>query len=351
MVSDNRVGDPTVTRRAARLALGGAALLALLAGCAPEGVYMTGGDKLDERLSTGKPVVAVLPFVDQNVPSGFCGGYTGAYGCGVLTVKPDYDNFDLVATNGVVSSLWKKNRLKVVKRAKLVEAVKGAHLKADDIFPKANYTNPTCCGNFPKPIAGTQEVGEGVPNYDALYDVGAKAGADVLIIGRVNRDETAIECSSNPIGGLYEVSPFLVLIPLLDIGYRMARYEQEFISIDVMALDCKKREVIAFGGYQKLNERPKGEIEKSKALGQYTDALTFYAPKPAQSDLEKQFMAQVGSAIGTAVLNYFADEIGIHVRMTFSLKYEFGDDTWKTYPADYFEKNYAFHKRDFPWPQ
>lgn len=329
------------------LALYAAAALLLLSACAPKGVYMTGGNDLDSKFKKGKVTVAVLPFVDQLEPSGFCGGY-GMYGCGILGgVTNSYEDFDRVATNAVVASLWKKNKLRLVRHDKMVEAVKGAHLTANRVFPKAEYTNPTFCGNLPKPIESTNDTGLGAtPDYAALYKIGEAAGADILIIGRVNRDEIATPCSTNFFGA---VPPYTTVLSAIDIGYRAYMYKDEFVSLDIMALDIKKHEVIAFGGYQMLNERLKSG--QQKALDQVADGVTFYAPIPATSDLEKQFLAESGSVLATVIANYVLDEVGIHWRMDFNFEYTFGDEAWKSYPPDYFDKNFAYHTKDFPWPQ
>jgi hypothetical protein len=293
------------------LALYAAAALLLLSACAPKGVYMTGGNDLDAKFKKGKVTVAVLPFVDQLEPSGFCGGY-GMYGCGILGgVTNSYEDFDRVATNAVVASLWKKNKLRLVRHDKMVEAVKGAHLTAN-----------------------------------ALYKIGEAAGADILIIGRVNRDEIATPCSTNFFGA---VPPYTTVLSAIDIGYRAYMYKDEFVSLDIMALDIKKHQVIAFGGYQMLNERLKNG--QQKALDQVADGVTFYAPIPATSDLEKQFLAESGSVLATVIANYVLDEVGIHWRMDFDFEYTFGDEAWKSYPPDYFDKNFAYHSKDFPWPQ
>ena len=82
-------------------------------------------------------------------------------------------------------------------------------------------------------------------------------------------------------------------------------------------------------------------IEKDKAMEDYSVAMTFYAPIPDKEDLQKEFLAKAGSWAGTQILNAIIMQVGITIPITFEFKYEYGDETWKTYPEGYFMKNFG----------
>ena len=112
-----------------------------------------------------------------------------------------------------------------------------------------------------------------------------------------------------------------------------------YVVIHLMALDVKKHEVIAFGGFNKFNQIPL--TEKDKAMQDYSAAMTFYAPMPDREDLQKEFLANAGSWMGTQIANALLQQVGVTIPIKFEFKYEYGDETWKSYPEGYFMKNYG----------
>lgn len=310
-------------------------------GCAPKALYMQKGKDLDKMIKEKKVTVAVLPTIDWAEDEGFCRGYF-LYGCfGALTRARAYSDVGLIVTNELTRALWKKNALKLVKKDTLVEKVKQSNLKPDEIFPKQKYL---FCGSYPKPVGGIHKVGKGEPNYEKLYDLGNELGADIIFISRVTRNTQTNYCAQNPIGAKF---PWTTIIGVSDYIYKahIKKYKNIYVAIDIMALDVKNREVIAFGGYNKINQIPSSE--KPVAMEQYTKAITFYAPMPAREDLEKEFLANTASAAGTYIANYILQQAGLQLRVAFKFKYEYEDETWKMYPPGTFENNYGLTKSEY----
>ena len=118
-----------------------------------------------------------------------------------------------------------------------------------------------------------------------------------------------------------------------------------YVIIHIMALDVKYHEVIAFGGFNKINQIPLAE--KERAMQDYSAAMTFYAPMPEQEDLQKEFLAKAGSWAGTQVANALLQQVGITIPVTFEFKYSYEDETWKSYPEGYFMQNFGFTDNEF----
>ena len=310
-------------------------------GCAPKALHMQGGPKLDKMIKESKLTVAVLPTLDWAEDEGFCRGYF-LYGClGALTRDRAYSDAGMVVTNELTRALWKKNRLNLVKKQELIEKVKQSDLAPPEIFPKQDYT---FCGWYPKPVAGVHDVGKGEPNYEKLYDLGRDMGADIVFISRITRNTQTDYCSVNPIGGY---PPYTTVLGVGEYVYKahIKQYKNTYVALDIMALDVHNREVIAFGSYNRPNQIP--SAAKPAAMEQYTEALTFYAPKPADEDMEKQFMANMASLAGTYIANYILAQAGLQLTVAFNFTYEFEDETWKMYPAGHFEQNYGITRADY----
>lgn len=305
--------------------------------CAPNSLYMTGGEQLDELISENKTKVAVLPAVDWSEESGFCKGYM-LYGCwGALSSDVAYDDGGAVVTNSLAKELWKKNRMELIEKSEIISKMDSLSFTADEIFPKHKST---FLGLHPKPVASPTDVGKGIPNYEKLYTLGDALGTDIILLSRMTRNEETRICTQSPMGA------FPPLSTLINVGYwyyrdQIKEERNSFIVLDIIALDVNKKEVIAFGGYNKINQIPSDQ--KVSAMEQYTNALTFYAPKPDDEDLEKEFYANAGSAAATYIANYLLGaSVGVQIPVVFKFEYEYGDETWKMYPEGTFESKYGY---------
>ena len=311
-------------------------------GCAPTSIKFTGGEKIDQEIKNKKVTIAVLPTINWSEDEGFCRGYF-LYGLfGALTRKRAYSEGGVVVTNALTSALWKKNRMKLVKKDKLITAIKEANLKPEEIFPKQDYS---FCGLYPRPVQGPQNVGSGVPNYDRLYDLGKTLGADIVIISRLSRNTQTNYCAQDPLG---IEPPLTTIINVADYIYKnqIKKYRNNYLAIDIMALDVNKREVLGFGYYNRDNFVP--QSNKKIAMEQYAKALTFYVPKPANEDLEKEFLAQAGGYAATVFANYILQNtIGVGIPLVFKFNYTYGDETWKMYGPNYFKENYEITQADY----
>lgn len=317
-------------------------LLVIVASCAPKALYMEGGEKLHTKIKSEKVKVAVLPAVDWAEDEGCCRGWF-LYGCsGLLDRDRAYKDGGWILTNSLISSLWKKNKFHLVKKDTLIKTLKKNKLTKSQIFPKHKTI---FCGTFPKPISNANNVGTSNPDYDKLYKVGEEMQADILIISRMTRSTKTGLLPQNPVGTLFPVS---TAISAGQYIYRavIKKTKNYYVAIDIMALDVKNNEVIAFGGYNKINQIP--ESQENKAMDQYTKAITFYAPKPAKSDLEKDFLANSASMGTTLIANAIVQNItGLSLAIRFKFDYEYGDETWKMYPKDHFMKNYGLTKSEY----
>ena len=328
------------------------ALIALfVSSCAPSALMMTDGDKLNEKITSAKTTVAVLPVVDWSEDEGFCKGYL-LYGCvGAFNRTPAYIDVGLVVTNSLTEALWKKNRMKLVNKQILLDKMPQDNVKKSDIFPKQEYG---FLGLQAKYVKSPDDAGFGrTSNYDLLYKVGEDIGADVLLIARVAKNTQTGVLPQNPIGAAIPGLTFPIsILPTTAISaaynyYRMGikKVKTVYVVIHIMALDVKKHEIIAFGGFNKINQIPLSE--KERAMQDYSAALTFYAPMPDQEDLQKEFLAKAGSWAGTQVVNALLQQIGITVPITFEFKYNYEDETWKSYPDGYFMKNFGLTNDEY----
>jgi hypothetical protein len=319
----------------------------LLASCAPNALMMTGGEKLDQKITSAKTTVAVMPVVDWSEDEGFCKGYL-LYGCaGAFKRQAAYDNVGLVVTNSLTEALWKKNKMKLVNKSVILDKIPAENLRKNDIFPRQEYG---FLGLQAKYVKSPDDAGYGqAPNYNLLYKAGEDIGADVLIIARIAKNTQAGVLPQNPIGmpltflGLTGVVAYLPTT-LVSAGFNYYRigYQKTktvYVVIHLMALDIKKHEVIAFGGFNKFNQIP--AAQKDKAMQDYSAAMTFYAPMPDREDLKKEFLANAGSWAGTQIANALLQQVGVSIPIKFEFKYEYGDETWKSYPEGYFMKNYG----------
>jgi len=314
-----------------------------LVGCSPAGLYMKGGEDIDKMIKSGKITFAVLPTVDWSEDPGFCKGYM-QYGCaGAISRQPVYQDASYQVTNSLIGALWKKNRVLLVRKNVLVEKLASAKLTRQEIFPKQNYKG-FCQGWFPAPITGPNAVGQGEPAYEKLYAFGASVGADVVVISRITTNISAAYLPQNPLGAF---PPFTTAVSVAVYVYKgvIKKYREDFIGIDIMALDVKKRQVIAFGGYSRLDEH--GVADREPALERYTKATTFYMPMPAKEDLQKSFAAAAASVATTMIANYIVQQAGITLSLAFNFTYEYDDETWKLQPPDFFMNNYGLTKDEF----
>lgn len=323
----------------------------ILTSCAPEALMMVGGEKLDEKITSAKTTVAVLPVVDWSEDEGFCKGYM-LYGCvGAFKRGPAYTDVGLVVTNSLTEALWKKNSMKIVNKDVIISKLPPLSVTKSDIFPKQEYG---LFGLQPKYIASPQDAGFGkTPNYDKLYKAGEQIGADVVLIARISKNTQVAPLPQNPVGFKIPGLAFpLSILPTAVISaaynyYRLGVKKEKitYVIIHIMALDVKKREVIAFGGFNKMNQIPLAD--KDKAMGDYSEAMTFYAPMPAEEDLKKEFLANAGSWAGTQIANALLQQLGIYIPIKFEFEYNYADETWKQYPEGYFMKNFGLTKDEY----
>ena len=328
-----------------------AGLALVLTSCAPNALMMVGGEKLDEKITSAKTTVAVLPVVDWSEDEGFCRGYM-LYGCiGAFQRTPAYSDVGLIVTNSLTEALWKKNSMILVKKDVIINKLPPLNVTKDDIFPKQEYG---LFGLQPKYIESPQNAGFGkVPNYEKLYKAGEEIGADVVLIARVSKNTQVTPLPQNPVGfnipGL--AFPISVLpTAVISAGYSYYRlgYKKEkitYVIIHIMALDVKKHEVIAFGGFNKMNQIPLAE--KEKAMGDYSEAMTFYAPMPDEEDLQKEFAANAGSWAATQIANGILMQLGVYIPIKFEFEYNYADETWKQYPEGYFMKNFGLTNDEY----
>jgi len=328
------------------------ALIAIgITSCAPEALMMVGGEKLDEKITSAKTTVAVLPVVDWSEDEGFCKGYM-LYGCvGAFNRAPAYSDVGLIVTNSLTEALWKKNSMKIVNKDVIISKLPTVSITKNDIFPKQEYG---LFGLQPKYVVSPDNAGFGkTPNYDKLYKAGEEIGADVVLIARVSKNTQVTPLPQNPVGFSIPGLAFPInLIPTAVISaaysyYRLG-YKKEkitYVIIHIMALDVKKHEVIAFGGFNKMNQIPLAD--KQKAMGDYSEAMTFYAPMPDEEDLQKEFLANAGSWAATQVANSILMQLGVYIPIKFEFEYNYADETWKQYPEGYFMKNYGLTKDEY----
>jgi hypothetical protein len=277
------------------------------------------------------------------VDEGFCLGYMN-YGCaGAISRSRVYDQPAYVVTNELTRGVWKKNGTVLVKKDVALKALASVSLTKSEAFPKPNYA-PFLCGGAPKPIGGPGQVGQGEPAYEKLYKVGEAAGADIVLISRVTKNTSAPYCPQNPVGAY---PPYTTVVSLAEYVYKglIKKYHEDFVSIDIIALDVKKREIIAWGGLIRWDEQ--GQAERPGTMDRYTKALTFHMPTPDNADIQKEFAARVGSMVATTVANYAVQQAGFTIRVAFRFAYEYEDETWKLQPADYFDKNFGLSPEEF----
>ncbi|MFW5879354.1 MAG: hypothetical protein ACOCUV_00875 [bacterium] len=317
-------------------------VFAILLGCAPKGLYMVNGEKLDDKIKSQKVNVAVLPTVDWYKPETAIQGYL-SYGCsGLFGTTSAYSDAGHLVTNELTKSLWKKNSMNLIKKDVLIDEFTKQHLNKDEIFPEPEYK---ACNTYPKSIDNEMNLGVGAPNYEKIYRIGKNTGADIIILSRVTKNAQVGLLPQNPIGAL---PPFTIVTGLGQYAYKafVKKYKMNYIVIDFVALDVNKKEIIAFGGYNQLNELPTSE--KKAAMEQYTDAITFYAPLPDDEDLQKAFIAEAASYATTHFTNYVLTTLtGMTITTNFKFKYEVSDETWKMYPDGYFEENYGLTVTDY----
>jgi hypothetical protein len=306
--------------------------LCLVNNCAPPALHMIRGPELDNKIKNNKLTVAVFPAVDWSTEEGCCRGYF-LYGCGTMSRRNAYENVGWLVTNEITKVLWKKNKLNLVNKQNFIRTIQRYKLKPSDILPPPDMA---CCGLYSKPIYGAQKTGKGVPDYRKIIGIGDEIGVDIIFLIRISKNTQTNYC-------LKTASP-LSLIPYVYKGL-IKKYKNMFIVIDIMALDVKNRQLLAWGGYNKAEEIP--NAEKSIAMEKYTKAITFYSPMPDNKDLEKVFIANAASQVTTLMTNMIIESIGIPIQVTFDFSYEFEDETWKMYPEDYFEKNYGFTKNEY----
>jgi hypothetical protein len=328
-----------------------ASIALVVTSCAPKALMMVGGDKLDKKISSEKTTVAVLPVVDWSEDEGFCRGYM-LYGClGAFKRTSAYSDVGLTVTNSLTESLWKKNSMKLVNKDILISKLPSLNITKDDLFPKHESG---LFGLQPKYIMSADNTGSGkTPNYEKLYKAGQEIGADVVIIARVSKNTQANPLPQNPIGISIPGLAFPVsLAPTVAIsaGYNYYRlgYKKDKITnviIHIMALDVKNHEVIAFGGFNKMNTIPLDQ--KQKAMEDYSEALTFYAPLPEKEDLQKEFLAKSASYAGTQIANALLMQVGLYIPVKFEFEYNYADETWKQYPEGYFMKNFGLKNDEY----
>jgi len=311
-------------------------------GCAPKALYMQGGEKLDQKIRSQKTTVAVLPTIDWAEDEGCLTGYL-LYGCsGIVTRDRAYNDAGLLVTNKITEAMWKKNKVKLSKKEVIIEKMKSSNLQPEEIFPKPDYT---FLKMSPKPILDVNDVGESNPNYDKLYKLGEEIGADVILISRISRNTQTGICPQNPIGAFPPLTTILGVGQYLYRGY-IAKTKNVYVVLDIMALDIKNKEVIAFGGFNKINQIP--SEQKTATMESYTKSLTFYAPLPEKEDLLKDFYANAASMASTQIANYIINySTGLSLAIKFDFDYEFEDETWKMYPAGTFEKDYGLSKSEY----
>jgi hypothetical protein len=311
-------------------------IFVFLLGCAPKGLYMVNGHKLDDKIKSQKVNVAIFPTVDWYKPETPIQGYLN-YGCsGLFGTTSAYSDVGNLVTNELARSLWKKNSMNLINKNVLIEEFTKQNLSKSEIFPEPEYK---ACNTFPKAIDSEMNLGEGSPNYEKIYSVGKNSGADIIILSRVTKNAQVGTMPQSPIGAF---PPFTLIAGLGQYAYKayIKKYKINYVVIDFVALDVNKKEIIAFGGYNRLNELPPSN--KKAAMEDYTDAITFYAPLPDDEDLQKAFVAEAASYATTHITNYILSAFtGMTITTSFKFNYEAADETWKMYPEGYFQENFG----------
>ncbi len=295
--------------------------------------------------------MAVLPTIDWSEREGCIHAYT-IYGLsGILGVREAYPEAGYLITNEITRSLWKKNAMFLVNQQEIFDAMNQFNLTREQVFPQHDYMT---CTRIPKPIENPSSLGKGTPDYERLFDLGQELNVDIVIISRLTKNSDAGVLPQtlgfgSPLSAFVPL-PFYVYpaISLAQWGYRtgVKNIRTNYIAIDIMALDVKNRDIIAFGGYNMIDQIARDQ--KEAALQDYTDALTFYAPMPDEDDLRREFLAKTGSQVGTYIANFFLQTFtGLTIGLSFEFQYEYGDETWKMYPENHFDDNYGWTVRDF----
>jgi len=253
--------------------------------------------ELHKKLSQKKMKVAVLPFT-LNTPKD------------VKNVA--FDNVDVELTNSFIKTIWKKNKVRIAKKADVLEAMKKVHIKRGELNPDM------------------EDLAE-KPNLQKIIEIGKALNANVVFTGTVRTNKYDYE------GGC------CVFIPSLMASKRVYN-----IGAQMMAVDVDKGTALAFDYINNRLAVPTkffsitGGVSdealakgKAKLLEKCGFALAYYAPMP-----EKRTDAgTIALVTGAALLNAFA---GTEFSVDASIK----DETWKMYPPGYFEKNYGYTMAD-----
>lgn len=324
--------------------LAGIVLMLLINGCkAPDALYMVQGEELSEQITSEKMSVAVFPAVDWAELEGCFQGYM-TYGLGgAFSRKEAFPDADLVFTNELTRALWKKNKMVVVKKDAIMKGFEDVEIDKEEIFPKNEVIGFL---NYSLPVKSETDAGFGMaPNYEKLYDIGANTGADLVVLTRITKNTQAPVLTMNPLG----VYPPYTLI--VGVGSSIAqglilKQKKIYVSIDIMILNVKDRNVVSFGGFNKIHQTAKKN--KGEFLEDINSVLTFYMPLPEDEDLMKDWLAEAGSYAANLAVNYAVSTLtGFEIGVRFEFDYEYTDDTWQMYPEDYFDTNYGFTDKEF----
>jgi hypothetical protein len=321
-----------------------AVVLLLLSGCKiPDAMYMSTGVELSDKIKSEKLSVAVFPTVDWSELEGCCIGYL-TYGLGgAFYRKEAFTDAEMLFTNELTRSLWKKNRMVVVKKEEILRAFENVTISRRDMFPKNDVITIL---DIPAPIKSKDDVGMGdSPDYEKIFAIGDAIGCDLILISRITKNTQTPVISMNPIGA-YPPYTTIVGVGSAIVQSAVIKEKKVYVAIDMMVLDVKNREVLTFGGFNKMNQVSKSNIPS--ALEDVNAAVTFYMPMPDDEDLIKDWLAEAGSYVANMVVNYaISGLVGLEIGLRFNFDYDYADDTWRMYPDDYFNTNYEFNDAEF----
>ncbi len=285
----------------------------------PLGLYVTGGNDLDQRIRTEKLTVAVLPAIDYTYAEKKYGWLMGPDPVIVERIRY-YEDPGLVFTNEITRCLWKRNSCSIVKKEALISEMDSMRFSAEELFPDP--------GRRIRKLSRWDRVlrgGKGSPDYRKIYALGEMLEADIVLISRVygTMDRGYV---------FYE--------PNLRGDTRIRDFTRNPFYIDMIFLDVNRKEPLAYGTFSYLDQI--NDSNKEMVLEYMSKGVTYYMPEP---DLSERLVK--GTA---AILSQMLAEIPDGTsrgRVDLKFSYEFKDETWKTYPEGYFEENHALSREEY----
>lgn len=317
--------------------------------------YVTNEDAFKEwnyiLRDSGKTKIAVLPFVNDEVQIKMQQGYK--IGSNKIYVQSKIvDSFDLFATNMTIHNLWRKNQLDISPKSNVIESLLSNKLRIHEL-----NSNPSTYSLELKA---------------KLESVAKDLKVDFLVIGATRENISYSNVATDVLmNEVYNNSEQYGLA-----GYRLLVYD---VATNKFIVDHSNRFITQTSRYTRSDVSPllrfflgfyvytipKDNINKEVMMeGPFTD---FYLTTPmlSESQLEAKEKAEIASGLASSLANFALDMAANQVAnnadsksdvdaavalyntdLVFNFDWYEEDETWKSYPADYFIKNYGYDKKD-----